>query len=76
MTSLTKNPNPPSKNFFQVQTRRLAESFESLNSSLPLSVPELGARKAMCDLYFLAQNPQNRPDAKVLKTLGKCKSLL
>jgi len=33
--------NPQPKNFFQVQTRRLAESFENLNSSLVQSVEEL-----------------------------------
>jgi len=41
MTSLPKNPQPPTKkSFFQVQTRRLAVSFKHLNSSLPLSAPE------------------------------------
>jgi len=34
MMSLTKNLQPPTKNFFQVQTKRLADSFEHLNSSL------------------------------------------
>jgi len=28
MTSLTKNLQPPTKNFFRVQTRRLADPFE------------------------------------------------
>jgi len=37
MTSLTKNPQPPTQKFFRVQTRRLAESFEGLNSSLAQS---------------------------------------
>jgi len=41
MTSLTKNPQPPTKNFFQVQTRRQANSFEALNSSLLQSAEEL-----------------------------------
>jgi len=31
---------PPTKNFFRVQTRRLAMSFEPLNSSLLLVVEE------------------------------------
>jgi len=38
---LTKNPQPQPKKFFRVQTRRLAKPFESLNSSLALSVEEL-----------------------------------
>jgi len=33
MTSLIKKPENP-KNFFSLQTRKLADSFESLNSSL------------------------------------------
>jgi len=36
-------------------SRRLAVSFEPLNSSLPLSAPELCMRKAMCDPVVLAQ---------------------
>jgi len=39
MTSLTKNPQP--KIFFRVQTRRLADPFEPLNSSLAQTVEEL-----------------------------------
>jgi len=47
--------NPQPKNFFRVQTRRLAWSFEPLNSSLPLLVaPELHACKATCDPVVLA----------------------
>jgi len=46
---------PQAKNFFWVQTRKLAESFEPLKSFLPLSVPELCACKATCDLVVLAQ---------------------
>jgi len=41
MTSLTKNLQPSTKNFFQVQTGRLAKSFESLNSCLVQSAEEL-----------------------------------
>jgi len=37
ITSLTKNLQPPTKNFFRVQTRRLAESFEGLYSFLAQS---------------------------------------
>jgi len=41
MTSLRKNPQPPPKIFFRVQTRRLADSFEGLNSYLLQSAEEL-----------------------------------
>jgi len=42
MMSLTKNLQPPNqKIFFRVQTRRLADPFESLNSSLAQSAEEL-----------------------------------
>jgi len=65
--SLTKNPQPTTKNFFTLQTTRLAKSFEHLNSSLPLSEPQLHSRKATCDPAVLGQNAWNRPDAKMLK---------
>jgi len=42
MTSLVKNLQPPTKNFFfLVQTRRLADPFEPLNSFLAQSAEEL-----------------------------------
>jgi len=41
MTSLTKNPHLPAKNYFRVQTRRLDDPFEPLNSSLAQSAEEL-----------------------------------
>jgi len=41
MTSVTKNPHPQPKNFFQVQSTRLADPFEPLNSSLVQSAEEL-----------------------------------
>jgi len=34
MTPFTKTPQPPTKIFFRVQTRRLADPYEPLNSSL------------------------------------------
>ena len=58
--------NPQPKNFFQVQIRRLAASFEPLNSSLPLLVPELHSCKATCDPVVLARNALNLPDTKEL----------
>jgi len=42
MTSLTKNLQPPTKNFFRVQSTRLADPFEPSNSSLRQSAEELG----------------------------------
>jgi len=42
MASFTKNPQPRNqKVFFRVQTRRLADPFEPLNSSLAQSAEEL-----------------------------------
>jgi len=41
MTSVTKNPHPPTKKIFLVQSTRLADPFEPLNSSLAQST-ELG----------------------------------
>jgi len=44
-----------------VQTRRLAESFQPLNSSLPLSAPELRSHKAdpLCDSFFFGVKSPN-----------------
>jgi len=42
MTSVTKNPHPQPKSFFRVQSTRLADLFEPLNSSLAQSVEKLG----------------------------------
>ena len=42
MTSVTKNPHPQAKIFFRVQSTRLANLFEPLNSSLAQSAEELG----------------------------------
>jgi len=42
MTSVTKNPHSPTEKFFRVQSTRLADPFESLNSSLAQSAEELG----------------------------------
>jgi len=49
MTSLTKNPQPPSKKFFfRVQTRRLAASFGTFTRSVEHTWPEKFPRKATC----------------------------
>jgi len=50
-----------------LRTTRLAEPFESLNSSLLLSAPELRLRKAACDSFFWPRNPRSLPEAKVSK---------
>jgi len=42
MTSVTKNPHPQPKNVYRVQSARLADPFEPLNSSLAQSAKELG----------------------------------
>jgi len=42
MTSVTKNLHPQQKFFFRVQSTRLADPFEPLNSSLAQSAEELG----------------------------------
>jgi len=43
LTSLTKNPQPPTKKFFfREQSTRPADPFEPLNSSLAKSAEELG----------------------------------
>jgi len=41
MMSVTKNPLPLTKNFFRVQSTRLADPFEPLNSSLAQSAEDL-----------------------------------
>jgi len=56
MTSVTKNPQPQPKIFFRVQSTRLADPFEPLNSSLAQSVEELGVCKATENCCFLGQN--------------------
>jgi len=55
MMSLTKNPKPKTKKFFALQTTRLAESFERLNSSLVLSAPELCLPKSTCEQAVFAR---------------------
>ena len=68
MTSLTKNLHPPTKKFFfRVQSTRLADPFEPLNSSLAQLAG--GARALVRQLktaVFFCENRQNHPDAKVL----------
>jgi len=69
MTSITKNPHPPTKNFFLVQTRRLAESFELLTGSVVLTRPEKFLCKTTCDPAVFAWNAWINLGAKGLNVL-------
>jgi len=66
MMSVTKNPHPQAKIFFRVQSTRLADPFEPLNSSLAQSAEELGRWYSNRKLLFFCENRQNHSDAKVL----------
>jgi len=52
---------PEQKIFFRVEIRRLAKSFKPLNSSLPLSAPELCSHKSTCNLFFLCGAKSLKP---------------
>jgi len=54
--SVTKNPHTPTKNFFRVQSIRLADPFEPLNSSLAQLAEELGCWWGNRKLLFLGRN--------------------
>jgi len=41
MASVTKNPQPPTKIFFEYRLEELSDPFEGLNSSLAQSAEEL-----------------------------------
>jgi len=71
MTSLTKNPHPQAKNFFRVQTRRLATSFETFTGSVQHTGPVKVPRKATCAEAFFFQkspNPSGRQRVNQIKT--------
>jgi len=74
MMSLTKKRTPQAKKFFRVQSTRLADPFETLNSSLAQSAEELARAlvRQPKTAGFSCENRQNHPDAKVLtlKTLS------
>jgi len=55
VTSLTKNLHPQAKNFFRVQTRRLATSFGTFTGSVALTRQEKFPCKATCVLVFFFQ---------------------
>jgi len=73
MTSLTKNLQPQAKNFFQVQTRRLAASFETFTRYVEHTGPEKFPRKATCVKGFFSENPRILADAKKLSKINKKK---
>jgi len=59
MMSLTKNMQPQPKNFFRVQTRRLAVSFDASTRSVALTEQEKFPRKAMCvSVFFFQKSPK------------------
>ena len=69
LTSLTKNPHPPSKKNFWVQSRRLATSFETFTGSVEHTRPEKFPCKATCvQAFFFFENPWSLADAKVLRS--------
>jgi len=65
MTSVTKNL-PQAKNFFRVQTNRLAAYFETFTGLVEHTGPEKFPRKTTCVRRFFSENPRNWPDAKEL----------
>jgi len=72
MTSLTKNPHPQGKIFYQVQSTRLADPFEPLNSSLAQIGG--GARalvRQQKTAVFFAKIAKIHPNAKVLNSKAK-----
>jgi len=62
-----KGLKPKPKNFFSMQTTRLAESFEHFNSSIALTTPELGSHKATCKQAVFVRTASINPAPKVLK---------
>ena len=72
MTSLTKNPHPPTKIFFRVQTRRLAESLLTFWTALYSGWrPSYARAKPRAIRMFWRENPRKRPEAKVLIEMRK-----
>jgi len=68
MTSLTKSHT---QKVFPLQTIRLAEPFQHLNSFLVFTAPELGSHKATCEQAIFAQTAWINP---ALKVSIKCQS--
>ena len=57
---------PQGKNFFQVQTRRLAASFETFTGSVEHTGPEIFHAKPHAFRQFFSENPRILADAKEL----------
>jgi len=66
MTSLTKTRIPQAKNFFRVQTKRLATSFETFTRSVEHTRPENSRTKPHAFRRFFSENPRNHADATEL----------
>ena len=67
-TLTKKNTSSKQKNFFQVQVRRLATSFDA-STRFVTRTSEIFLRKATCvEALFFFENPRKQPDAKVLRT--------
>jgi len=65
MTSLTKNPHPPTKEFFRVQTTRLDRSFGPFTRSIALTGPEKFPHKATCNPAVFMRTAWINPAANV-----------
>ena len=65
-----KNPDPQPKNIFQVQTTRLAESFDTSTRSVTLTGAEIFPRKATHDPAVFLGTAWINPDIKVLSSFG------
>ena len=68
MTSVTKNPHLPSKNFFRMQTRRPAASFQTFTRSVEHTGPENFCAKPCAFRHFFRKslNPSGRQRVKLI----------
>jgi len=64
--SLKKNKYPPTNNFLQVQTARLAASFDTSTRFVTRTGAEKIPRKALCNPAVFLQTTWINPDVKVL----------
>jgi len=58
MTSLTKKPHPQAKNFFRVQSTRLADPFEPLNISSAMGGGARALARQLKTAVFLRKSPK------------------
>jgi len=61
-----KNPHPQAKNFFRVQTTRLAASFDTSTRCVTCTGAEIFLRKTTCDPAVFLRTAWINPDVKVL----------